>query len=76
MWRSRKNWRWGDENDIEEENFTVVKSRKKRDKKNNVVISKPVTRSQKNGASLMKKEGNPTLPPSRISRRGKNSVIK
>ena len=67
--------RWGDQNDIDEENFIVVKSKKKRDRKVNVVISKPVTRSQKNHVSLLDKKGNPTLPPSRITRRGKNNTL-
>lgn len=46
------NMNWGDENNLEQENFTVVKSRKKKEKKINVVISKPVTKSQKSNVSL------------------------
>ncbi|KAE8811153.1 hypothetical protein D1007_12064 [Hordeum vulgare] len=40
------NTSWGDEGDLDEEGFKIVKSRKKDKKKVNVVISKPLTRSQ------------------------------
>ncbi|KAE8783638.1 calcium-dependent protein kinase [Hordeum vulgare] len=40
------NTSWGDEGDLDEEGFKIVKSRKKERKKVNVVISKPLTRSQ------------------------------
>lgn len=62
---------WGDEKDLNEENFTVVRSRKKRERKINVVISRPVTRSQKGGASSRDDKGNSTLHPSRGTTRRK-----
>ena len=71
--------RWEEENVSEEEPFTVVRSSKKRDRKPNVVISRPVTRSQKDKASLERNKGNgkPTLLPSRNTRRGGgNTIIK
>ena len=42
------NTEWLKDGEIEEDDFTVVRSRRKEKKKVNVVISKPVTRSQKN----------------------------
>uniref|UniRef100_A0A8I6Z4J3 Uncharacterized protein n=1 Tax=Hordeum vulgare subsp. vulgare TaxID=112509 RepID=A0A8I6Z4J3_HORVV len=38
---------WGGDEDLDTDDFTVVRSRKKERKKVNVTISKPVTRSQK-----------------------------
>ncbi|KAE8782122.1 hypothetical protein D1007_44502 [Hordeum vulgare] len=43
---STLNTAWGDEEDIDEEGFKSVKSRKREKKKVNVMISKPITRSQ------------------------------
>ncbi|KAE8776509.1 hypothetical protein D1007_50807 [Hordeum vulgare] len=40
------NTSWGDEGDLDEEGFNIVRSRKKERRKVNVVISKPITRSQ------------------------------
>lgn len=39
---------WINEKDIDDDNFTIVRSRKKKERKVNVVISKSITRSQKN----------------------------
>lgn len=62
--------RWSEENDIDEEKFTVVRSRKKKERKVNVVISRPVTRSQKDKVLLGNNKGNPTLLPSRNTKQG------
>ncbi|KAE8813069.1 hypothetical protein D1007_09833 [Hordeum vulgare] len=43
---SHLNTAWGDEEDVDEEGFKSVRSRKREKRKVNVVISKPVTRSQ------------------------------
>jgi hypothetical protein len=61
---------------MEEENFTLLRSRKKRDRKVHAVVSRPLTRSQKNIPVSSKNGGNSTLPPGRVTRRCKNTVIK
>ncbi|KAE8773366.1 hypothetical protein D1007_54373 [Hordeum vulgare] len=43
---------WMEEGNMEEDDFTVVRSRKKNRIKKPVVIARPVTRSQKNGVDL------------------------
>ncbi|KAE8800488.1 hypothetical protein D1007_23980 [Hordeum vulgare] len=48
---------WMEEGNMEEDDFTIVRSRKKNKIKKPVVIARPVTRSQKNGVSLDKKMG-------------------
>ena len=50
--KSPLNTDWVRDDEVDEEEFTVVRSRKKDKKKVNVVISKPVTRSQKNKVSF------------------------
>ena len=46
--KSPLNTDWIRDGEVDEEEFTIVRSRRKEKKKVNVVISKPVTRSQKN----------------------------
>ena len=64
---------WMEEGNMEEDDFTVVRSRKKNRIKKPVVIARPVTRSQKNGASLDQKMGAPNEIPKRGPRGRKNS---
>lgn len=64
------NMNWEDNSDVDNDNFVVVRSRKKRERKINVVIARPCTRSQKGGASLQNVAGGSTLLPSRNTRQG------
>jgi hypothetical protein len=61
---------WGDENEIDDEKITVVRSRKKKERKANVIMARPITRSQKGRVSLHNETGNSTLLPSRVTRKG------
>ncbi|KAE8776624.1 hypothetical protein D1007_50738 [Hordeum vulgare] len=56
---------WMKEGNMEEDDFTIVRCRKKNKIKKHVVIARPVTRSQKNDASLDKKVGAPNVIPNR-----------
>jgi hypothetical protein len=50
--KSTLNTSWLRDVEVDDDNFTIVRSRKKKRKKVNVVVSKPVTRSQKNKVSF------------------------
>lgn len=68
---------WSEERDVDEDNFTVVRSRKKKERKPSVVIPRPITRSQKEKNHPGKDVGKPTQSPSRDAKKGgRKNVIK
>ena len=64
--KSPSNTDWMREGEIDEDEFTTVRSRRKEKKKVNVAISKPMTRSQKN---KLCSDAGLTMPPGKPSNR-------
>ncbi|XBI46431.1 hypothetical protein VPH35_110683 [Triticum aestivum] len=71
--KSPLNTNWVRDGEVDEEEFTVVRSRRRDKKKVNVVISKPVTRSQKNKMSF---DAGSTMLPGKPSNKGQSPKCK